>query len=85
MLIASPTKIIGKFEYRATLNPNEISNCFWLVQAHKGHKVRSNTLKLSNVIWLGTSVTDNVVLKISWVYLVQITDIYRGRKNIKNN
>lgn len=39
MLIASPTKIIGKFEYRATLNPNEISNCFWLVQAHKGHKV----------------------------------------------
>uniref|UniRef100_UPI00398EF6E7 hatching enzyme 1.2-like isoform X9 n=1 Tax=Pristiophorus japonicus TaxID=55135 RepID=UPI00398EF6E7 len=39
MLIASPTKTIDKFIYEGSRNPNEVSNCFWLVQAHKGHKV----------------------------------------------
>ncbi|XP_059831398.1 astacin-like metalloendopeptidase isoform X2 [Hypanus sabinus] len=39
MLITSPTKIIGRFEHRGSINPNESSNCFWLVQAHKGHEV----------------------------------------------
>ncbi|XP_072905218.1 embryonic protein UVS.2-like isoform X1 [Hemitrygon akajei] len=39
MLITSPSKIIGRFEHRGSINPNESSNCFWLVQAHKGHEV----------------------------------------------
>ncbi|XP_072128270.1 embryonic protein UVS.2-like isoform X2 [Mobula birostris] len=39
MLITSPTKIIGRFEHSGSINPNESSNCFWLVQAHKGHEV----------------------------------------------
>uniref|UniRef100_UPI00398F519A astacin-like metalloendopeptidase isoform X4 n=1 Tax=Pristiophorus japonicus TaxID=55135 RepID=UPI00398F519A len=39
MLIASPTKTIDKFIYEGSRNPNEVSNCFWLVQAHKGHKL----------------------------------------------
>ncbi|XP_072374901.1 embryonic protein UVS.2-like isoform X1 [Scyliorhinus torazame] len=39
MLTASPTRIIGRVEHNGSVNPLEVSNCFWLFQAHRGHKV----------------------------------------------
>ncbi|XP_069777485.1 astacin-like metalloendopeptidase [Narcine bancroftii] len=39
MLFVSPFKIIGRLEHKGSINPNERSNCFWLVQARKGHKI----------------------------------------------
>ncbi|XP_060694374.1 astacin-like metalloendopeptidase isoform X1 [Hemiscyllium ocellatum] len=39
MLTASPTRIIGRVEYKGSMKPHEVSNCFWLIQAHRGHKV----------------------------------------------
>ncbi|XP_078404950.1 embryonic protein UVS.2-like isoform X2 [Cetorhinus maximus] len=39
MLTASPTRIIGRVEHNGSMNPYEVSNCFWLIQAHRGHKV----------------------------------------------
>ncbi|GCC19648.1 hypothetical protein chiPu_0018442 [Chiloscyllium punctatum] len=39
MLTASPTRIIGRVEYKGSMKPHEVSSCFWLIQAHRGHKV----------------------------------------------